>query len=88
MWEDQPCDREHWDLTHVVSAWPLGRGGVLEIEPNHMANDSVSGTYTMKPQQKLQTPAAWVSFLVGDTHRCAGRMTGPEEMEALHLGPS
>lgn len=49
---NQPCDYSVGDLSHI-SAQPQGREGELEIEFNHIANDSINYAYVMKPQQKL-----------------------------------
>lgn len=57
------------------------REGEMETEFNHIANESSSHTYIIKPNKNYGTEAR-VSFLIVGIHQCTRRMVCPESTEA------
>ena len=72
---------------------PQGRGGRLEIEVSHAANDSIHHTEKNKTPITTLDTEAQLSFLVGDHINVLGGWVVPpipqgEGIGAVHLGPS
>lgn len=68
----------------MISAWPLGTCGELEIEFSLVVNDSINHAFVITPQYKPWTRLRWTSWVV--KRQYAAREMCPKDMDTSHLG--